>query len=91
MYPPGFKEREAQREGLLTKLSSQQKAYQSIAVDVLKSEWDLDLATVDLEGFQNKRLMAETQFERASKGLALEERVDQVQSAAGMPATTSTA
>ena len=63
------------------KLAAQQKAYQAISLDVLKAGWEADLAMIELEGHESKRVLAEKQFERASKGLMLDDRAEQQQQA----------
>ena len=65
--------RTSQREAILAKLAVQQKAYQTVAVEVMKSGWELDLAMLELEAFKHKRELAEKQYQRASEGLPLVE------------------
>lgn len=55
----------------MQRLAHQQKAYNQITIDVLKSGWDLNLALLEVEGAKMKRLIAEKQLERAAMGLSL--------------------
>ncbi|KIO26130.1 hypothetical protein M407DRAFT_243839 [Tulasnella calospora MUT 4182] len=72
-YLPGHKEREL----LSQKLLMQQKVLQDVALDVIRTGWDLDVHAVELEGLKEKREFAERMFERASQGLTQDEAVDQ--------------
>ncbi|KAG8890541.1 hypothetical protein FRB98_007888 [Tulasnella sp. 332] len=68
--PPGALERDA----LEKRLREQQRAYQAtLAVEVIKSGLDLDIALVELEASGQKWRMAESQLQRASKGFSLVE------------------
>ncbi|KAG9002038.1 hypothetical protein FRB94_004130 [Tulasnella sp. JGI-2019a] len=68
--PPGAQE----RENLEKRLRDHQRAYQTtLAVEVIKSGLDLDIALVELEASEQKWRMAESQLQRASKGFTLVE------------------
>ncbi|KAG8956525.1 hypothetical protein FRC04_000003 [Tulasnella sp. 424] len=69
--------RSFKRELLSQKLLAQQKALQDLALEVIRSGWDLDVHAVELEGLKEKREVAEKMFERASQGLTQDEAVDQ--------------
>ncbi|KAG9010852.1 hypothetical protein FRB90_007583 [Tulasnella sp. 427] len=86
-YLPGHKEREV----LSQKLLSQQRALQDLALEVIKSGWDLDLHAIELEGLKDKREVAEKMLDRASQGLAQDETVDQNPAAQTKPSRSGSA